>query len=234
MAVLDAESQLRTARLALGRQIGRPGAVRPAAGALPEEPPSVPPLEILIGRAEENAPDAVAARAEADRAGSEKRVAWSQYVPTLRFTGGYDWFSFQWPPDEESWSLRLTASLPLFNGFVREANLARAEAERRTAEAEARDAALAARAAVEDAAGQIDTAARRVDIARRAVDLAEEDLRVIEERYQLGAATILDLQTSQVALADAEVEWVGARQALGVAVAALEAELGEPLAEIGS
>lgn len=234
LAVLDAESQLRTARLALGRQIGRPGGVRPAAGALPEEPPPVPPVETLVERAEGNAPDAVAARAELDRAGSEKLEAWSEYAPTLRLTGGYDWFSFQWPPDQESWSLRLIASLPLFNGFTREATVARAEAARRTAEAEARDAVLAARAAVEDAAGQIDTAARRVDIARRALELAREDLRVIEERYQLGAATILDLQTSQIALADAEVGWVRARQELGVAVAALEAELGEPLSGIGA
>ena len=67
-----------------------------------------------------------------------------------------------------------------------------------------------------------------------AVSLKKKDLRVIEERYQLGAATILDLQTSQVALADAEVGWVRARQDLGVAVAALEAELGEPLAGIGT
>jgi outer membrane protein TolC len=81
--------------------------------------------------------------------------------------------------------------------------------------------------------GQIDTATRRVEIARRALAVAEEDLRVIEERYQLGAATILDLQTSQVALADAEVEWVRARQELGVSVVSLEAELGEPLAGIG-
>jgi outer membrane protein TolC len=233
LAVLDAEAQLRTARLTLGRQIGRPGAVQPVAGALPEEAPSIPPIETLVARAEENAPLAVAGRAELDRARSEKREAWGQYVPTLRLTGGYDWFSFTWPPDEESWSLRLTASLPLFNGFTREANLARAEADRRVAEAEARDAVLAARAAVEDAAGQIDTASRRVDIARRALELAREDLRVIEERYQLGVATILDLQTSQIALADAEVEWVRARQDLGVAVTALEAELGEPLAGIG-
>jgi outer membrane protein TolC len=233
LAVLDAEAQLRTARLTLARQIGRPGPVQPVAGALPEEPPSIPPVETLVARAEENAPLAVAGRAELDRARSEKREAWGQYVPTLRLTGGYDWFSFRWPPDEESWSLRLTASLPLFNGFTREANLARAEADRRVAEAEARDAVLAARAAVEDAAGRIDTAARRVDIARRALELAREDLRVIEERYQLGAATILDLQTSQIALADAEVEWVRARQDLGVAVTALEAELGEPLAGIG-
>jgi outer membrane protein TolC len=234
IAVLDAESQLRTARLALARQIGRPGGVRPAAGALPEEPPSVPPLEALITRAEDNAPAAVAARADLDQAGSEKREAWSQYVPSLRLTGGYDWFSFRWPPDQESWSLRLVATMPLFNGFTREADLVRAEAARRTAEAEARDAVLAARAAVEDAAGEIDTAARRVEIARRALELAREDLRVIEERYQLGAATILDLQTSQVALADSEVEWVRARQELGVAVAALEAELGEPLAGFGA
>jgi outer membrane protein TolC len=233
LAVLDAEAQLRTARLALGRQIGRPGAVQPVAGALPEEAPRIPLVEVLVARAEENAPVAVAARAELDRAGSEKLQAWSQYVPSLRMTGGYDWFSFRWPPDEESWSLRLIASLPLFNGFTREATVARAEAERRVAEAESRDAVLAARAAVADAAGQIDTAARRVQIAARALELAREDLRVIEERYQLGAATILDLQTSQVALADAEVGWVRARQELGVAVAALEAELGEPLAGFG-
>jgi outer membrane protein TolC len=233
LAVLDAEAQLRTARLALGRQIGRPGAVQPVAGALPEEAPRIPLVEALVARAEENAPVAVAARAELDRAGSEKLQAWSQYVPSLRMTGGYDWFSFRWPPDEESWSLRLIASLPLFNGFTREATVARAEAERRVAEAESRDAVLAARAAVADAAGQIDTAARRVQIAARALELAREDLRVIEERYQLGAATILDLQTSQVALADAEVGWVRARQELGVAVAALEAELGEPLAGFG-
>ena len=234
LAVVDAEAQLRTARLSLGRQIGRPGAVRPAPGALPEEPPVVPPIETLVERAEANAPDAVAARAELDRARSAKLQAWTQYSPSLRLTGGYDWFSFQWPPDEESWSLRLTASLPIFNGFAREGQVARAEADRRTAEAEARDAALLSRALVEDAAGQIATAARRVEIAARALTLAREDLRVIEERYQLGAATIVDLQTSQVALADAEVGWVRARQDLGVAVAALEAELGEPLAEIGA
>ncbi len=48
-----------------------------------------------------------------------------------------------------------------------------------------------------------------------------------EERYQIGAATILELQTSQLSLAQAEADYVGARQGLGVAVATLEAVLGE-------
>ncbi len=50
-----------------------------------------------------------------------------------------------------------------------------------------------------------------------------------EERYRIGNATIVELQTSQVALADAEVAYVRARQALGVAIARLEATLAERL-----
>jgi outer membrane protein len=61
--------------------------------------------------------------------------------------------------------------------------------------------------------------------------LAREDLRVQEERYTLGVATILDLQTSQVNLSDAEVNAVRARQALGTAIARLEAILGQRLRE---
>ena len=102
-----------------------------------------------------------------------------------------------------------------------------ARANERAAEARAADAAIAARVAAADASREIGSAERRVEIARRSVELAREDLRVQEERYRLGASTILDLQTSQLALTDAEVGWVRARQGLGVAVARLEAVLGE-------
>jgi outer membrane protein len=103
----------------------------------------------------------------------------------------------------------------------------------RIAEARARDATIAARVAVESAADEISSASRRVTIADRSVSLAREDLRVQEERYAIGVATILDLQTSQVALSDAEVAAVRARQALGTAVARLEAILGQTLREVG-
>jgi outer membrane protein len=72
-------------------------------------------------------------------------------------------------------------------------------------------------------------AEERIEIAARAVELAREDLRVQEERYQIGNVTIVELQTSQVALADAEIAYLRARQALGVAIARLEATLGEQL-----
>jgi outer membrane protein len=101
----------------------------------------------------------------------------------------------------------------------------------RLAEARARDAHIAARVSVESAAAEIESAERRVAIADRAILLAREDLRVQEERYGMGVATILDLQASQIALSDAEVNAVRARQTLGTAVARLEAILGQRLRE---
>ena len=84
---------------------------------------------------------------------------------------------------------------------------------------------------VESGVADIAAAERRVEIADRAVQLAREDLRVIEERYGLGHATIIELQTSQVALSDAEVAAVRSRQTLGTAIAQLEAVLGRTINE---
>jgi outer membrane protein len=231
LAAVDARANLRTRELELGRQVGSDEAARPAPESLPDQAPELPPTEELVRRALGGAPTVVAADATLRSRTMETLAAWTPYLPTVRLTGGYDWFAYDFPPSQQSWSLRLTATLPLFNGFQREAALQRAHVAQRNAEAQARDAELGARVSVEAAAQAIEVAARRVEISDRTVELAEEDLRVQEERYQLGVTTILDLQASQVALADAQIAAVTSRQALGSAVAGLEAILGEPIAQ---
>lgn len=231
LALIDAQSALRNATLQLGRQIGIAEAVRAAPEALPTDAPTLPPIAELMERAIRSSPEVRAAEARLASRSADRLESYLAYAPTLRVTGGYDWFAFDFPPREQSWNLRLTASLPLFNNFNREATIGRAAAARRTAEAQAADAAIAVRAAVEAAASEVMSAERRVAISERAVELAREDLRVQEERYQIGAATILDLQTSQVALTDAEIASVRTRQDLGTAVAQLEAVLGETITE---
>jgi len=231
LALVDAQASLRSNELALGRQVGEDGAIRAAPESLPEHAPALPPTEDLVQRALGSAPTVVAADATLKSRRLATLAAYTPFLPTVQLRGGYDWFAYDFPPHQQSWSLRLTASLPLFNGFQREAALQRARAAQRTAEAQARDAELGARVSVESAVQSILAAARRVEISDRTVRLAEEDLRVQEERYQLGVTTILDLQSSQVALADAQVAAVTARQSLGSAVAGLEAILGEPIAK---
>ena len=230
-AVLDAESALRRTALELGRLVGVAGQVQPAEAALPERAPALPPLDELVARATSSSPSVIAANAALRSRRAERLATYTPYLPTLRLTGGYDWFSFEFPPQQRSWNLRLLATLPLFNNFQREASIRRASAAERLAEARAHDAEIAARVSVESAAADIASAERGVAIADRAVTLAREDLRVQEERYAMGMATILDLQASQVALSDAEVNVVRARQALGTAIARLEAILGQPLPE---
>ncbi len=229
LAVLDAGVDLRTAALRLGRQIGAAQEIRPVEGVLPERAPDLPPLPVLVQRALDGAPNVIAAEEALRARGREKLRQYTFYVPAVRLSGGYDWVAPDFPPERRSWNIRLSASLPILDGLAREAAVQRAAASMRLAEARTQDAAIAARVDVEDAAGRIESAAVRVGIADRAVQLANEDLRVLEERYQLGAATILDLQASQVALTEAESAAVRARQDLGTTVARLEAILGETL-----
>jgi outer membrane protein len=155
------------------------------------------------------------------------RIAWSPLPHTSPLcVSAEDWFAFTWPPDQRSWSLRMVASLPILNGFAREASLQRAIEAERIARARERDALLAARAAAESSAMEVTAAGQRVKLSNQSVELAREDLRVQEERYTLGVSTILDLQASQIALADAEAASIHARQALGTAIAQLESVLG--------
>ncbi len=227
LAVLEAEVELRTSALRLGRRIGIAGEIHPVEGALPDRAPDLPAVLELVRSARRDAPGVLSAR-ELLRARDRDRIRrYGAYLPSVSLSGGYDWFAFDFPPDRRSWSLRLSAVLPILDGFQREASVKRAAAYLDLAEVRLRDEELAVGVEVEAAVGRIEAAEARVAISDRAVGLAREDLRVLEERYQLGAAAILDLQTSQVALTEAEAAAVRARQALGTAVARLEAILGE-------
>lgn len=227
LAVLQSTTSLEAARLELGRISGMEGQVRPSPDALPERAPEMVAEEELVSRARSASPAVVAAEENLTAAQADRLSAWTPLLPSVRVSGGYDWFAFQFPPNRQSWALRVTASLPLFNGFQREAGIMRQNAQLRAAEARARDTDRRVRTQVRTAFRAVQTSERQVQIADRGVTLAREDLRVQEERYQMGVATIVDLQTSQVALAEAEASAVVARQALGTALAELEAILGE-------
>ena len=91
----------------------------------------------------------------------------------------------------------------------------------------------------EDAAGEdeiraallseLEAARSQVEITLTSVVEAEEDLRVQQERYRLGASTIVHVLTSQEALNQAEVDVVVARFDYLRAKASLEALIGRNL-----
>ena len=229
--VLQAETATRSARFALARQVG---ADQPLIPVVPVglEPHSLPlSEEQVLELAEESSPSVRAAVASTVAAGASYSVARAGYLPTLRLSSGYSWANTtaSFAGGSSSWNLNLSGSYPIFNGFQREATVARANESRTVARLQEEDARLAARQAADGALRALTTAETAIEIAQEAVGLAEEDLRAIRERYRVGVATVLDVVTSQIALDQARVNLVGARYDYVTARAELEAVLGREL-----
>lgn len=230
-AVLEAEVALRNARVSLGRQVGVAGPVIPEPLDQVERTPLALTADEILARAEAASPQVVAAGAAsgaAEAAVASSRTAW---WPSLSLSSGLNWNSQQFGFEQplRSWSVGLSMSYPIFNGFQREAGIARAEASYRSTVAQEQDARLGARQEADAALATLTTAERAIEIAEQGLVVAREDLRVVRQRYEVGVARIFDVITSQVALDQARVDMVTARYDYLVARAELEAILGTEL-----
>ena len=230
-AVLEAETAARSARFALARQVGADQPVIPVAPDGLEPEPLPISEEQVLQLAEQAAPSVRAAVASTRAAAASYLAARAGYLPTLRLSSGYNWAntSASFAGGSASWSLSLSGSYAIFNGFQREAAVARADESRTVARLQEEDARLAARQAADGALRTLATAETGIDIAQEAVALADEDLRAIRERYRVGVATAFDVVTSQIALDQARVNLVGSRYDYVTAKAELEAVLGREL-----
>lgn len=230
-AVLQAETAMRAARFALGRQIGASMPVEPVRPEGLEPSPLALSDEEILAIAEAVSPAVVAAEESTRAAAVNVSVARSAYLPSINFSSGYSWANqdLSLSSGTTSWSLSLRASYPIFNGFTREGSVDRAQFAQRLARLQEDDARLVAREQADAALQDVRTAEQAIDIAQEARAVAEEDLRVIRERYRVGVATILELVTSQIAVVQASVNVVTARYDYVLARAQLEAVLGREL-----
>lgn len=229
--ILQTENALRAARFSLGRQIGegrpvtptRPASLEPSALALSENE--------IMELAETVSPSVIAASEASVAAGANVSAAKTAYIPSLRMSSGYNWNNQtrSFSGGNTSWNMSLSLSYPIFNGFQRESSIDRAQYTLRVSRLQEDDARLAAREEADAALQTLLTAQQAILIAEDAAFVAAEDLRVVRERYSVGAATILDVLVSQNAVTQADVDVVTARYDYILARAELEAILGREL-----
>lgn len=229
IVLLQAQANLATAQADLGRQIGVDQPVR----AIPDSVLPLPPdTASLRSVAIASAPQVEQAEAAARAARAGVWAARSQYIPSLTFSLGTNrqdtLFNNALVGNENhSWSVRL--SWQIFNGFGREEQQVTAGVNRDNAEAAAADARRQVNASLTQQLAALSTTYEQITIARDNLAAATEDLRVQNERYRVGAATILDLLTSQAALTQAEVNVVQTRFNYLIARAQVEAVVGRTL-----
>jgi len=239
LAVLTAQNDLRVANAALTRVVGSTTTVTATPGDSLDTPLQLPTeqeLETLVAQG----PAVLLAEANVASARASKKAQRSQYLPTLSmsynysytqsskaFTGGNLFLLGGNDPNRQNMSFNF--SYPLFNQFTREQATVQADVGLVNAEAQLRDAKLAARANLTAQLRSLANAQARVQVQLAAIAAAEEDLRVQQQRYGLGASTLLDLLTSQTTLNQARQALIQARFDGRIARAQLSALVGREL-----
>ncbi len=256
LALIQAQANLLTAQANLGRAVGSSQPLDPVPDTTLEI--RLGPLDTaaLRNEAMANAPSIRQADAAVTAARAQVSVARSQYWPQVTLSGSNTWLaglaggavtqrdstgkldtlSILAPTGTpfggaylSGWNVSLTISLPIFNNYQREYSLINNDAAYEAAIASARDARLALDASLTQDFAALNAAGAQIDVARVSNTAAQENLRLQQERYRLGASTILDVLTSEVAADQAAVNMVQARYSYLVARAQLEAVLGHSL-----
>ena len=229
--LIEARTDLATAEANLARQIGDVGRIRAADDSSFHRVLTTIDTVGLRTEAESRSPRIQTAVATASVARANVRASRSAYWPSLTLGANTGWnasrnndYDFL---NQRGVSLQL--SWQLFNRFDRELAIAQREASFDVAQATAEDERRAVQAELTARLAELDAAHSKIDITVTSVAAATEDLRVQQERYRLGASTIVDVLTSQEALNQAEVDVVNARFDYLRAKAQLDALIGRTL-----
>ena len=236
LAILTAQNSMRVASATLTRLTG-------ASRMVTADPADTAGFAItaidsaLLAQMSRQGPAIRQAEMSAAAARSAVRSSKSTYLPTVSMSYGYngsgtDPYGFGSDTTKRflyGSTLGFSLSFPLFNNFNREDQVVRAKVANDNAAAQLRDAQLLAQQNLIQQVGALRTAEERIQIQQASVVAALEDLRVQQQRYTLGASTLLDLLTSQSQLNQARFALIQARQDYRIARAQLEALIGRDL-----
>lgn len=231
LALVSAQADVAAAQAELARLIGAEGRVTAVDDSAFYQVAAPLDTLALLKEALAESPRVQAAEATARAADANLASSKSAYWPTLTLGASTGWSG----TDNRNWELfnqrqlGVGLSWNLFNGFNREEAITIRSSTLDQAEATASDSRRQVSSALTAQFALLDAARLKIDITETSVAAAQEDLRVVEQRYRVGAATILDLLNSQEALTQAEVDAVASRFDYLRAKAQIEALIGRDL-----
>lgn len=178
-------------------------------------------------------PSLLSSQKNVDASRHAVRSRYAEYLPTL---GGWASLSLsdaiQGDTLTYSFSSRNTSvgfqvRWNIFDGFNRERSITSAKVGLNNARARLADARNGVAQRIKTAYLDIERLNEKKKVSQETVDAATEDHKITQEKYNLGAATILDLLDSQVSLSEAQVSLIRAGFDLNLAVAELENAMGK-------
>jgi outer membrane protein len=229
--LINAETALAAAEAGLARLVGETGRVRATDDSAFYRVVETIDSAAVRADAEANSPRIQSAEADASVARANVKVSKAAYWPSLALSANTAWNAAK--ANDYDWLNQRGVSLALrwdlFDRFDRELAVAEREATFEVAAAQAVDARREVSAELTARLADLEASRAQIDITGTSVVAAREDLRVQQERYRLGASTIVDVLSSQEALNQAEVDVLVARFSYLRAKAQIEALIGRNL-----
>jgi outer membrane protein len=157
----------------------------------------------------------------------------SGWFPTFSLRGAYSWSNTDLNEIKNirkrdyDWSLSASVSFNIFDNFQKNYNLSYAKANRNSAMENyyqtKRDVALE----LKQAYLNVEEARQTIDLTEQKQASAKEDLDLVQEKYNLGSASILDLLDAEVSFKQAESDRVQALYDFNLAVAQFQKAMGK-------
>lgn len=161
-----------------------------------------------------------------------KKIARTSFLPSFSLTGVYsrshNEARFVYGDLSKNWfgSVGLAVRWNLFNGFADHANIERETLNYRIAEENYRDRVRNLRLEAEQALLSLRAWKEITEINQDNLASAQEDLRLAQERYNVGAGTLLDIINAQVNVTRAKSTLIQAKYDSMIALAQLKAVMG--------
>jgi outer membrane protein len=228
--VIQAKNSVALAELSLktllGLDVSQPVEI---VGELTYDPVEVN-LEESLTRALANRPELNQIDYQKKMAAEMARIARADYFPTVAISGNYNYWAnflnFRRDNWQNFYSFNLVLNIPIFNGLSTPARVAESKALIREIE-------FTQKGLINNIKFEVQTAYLTINQAKESllsqgknIDAARESVRVAELNYAEGLATILDVGSAQVALSEAQINYLRALYDYVISQAQLEKAMG--------
>lgn len=189
-------------------------------------------VDELIARAQKTRPDLLRATANKDAAWHRRNASFLKNLPSISASGSVAWNdtpseNFNSGSDKISGSIGVRASMPIFAGFANMYSVRQAQANYDAATEQERAANDSATLDIFTAYQNYKTAQTVLKQTETLLASATESQRVTAGMYRVGRATMLDWQTAQSELVDAQKQNNAAKYDLFIKRAAVALAIGE-------
>lgn len=233
LALISQQNQVEIARATLASAMGQPAdrPLRVQDVPVNEETP-LPDLAQIMEEARRQNPQLGDVRGQLESSRARHSAAKGARYPSIDLGWNYRWQNHKLPgassdwTNNDNWTASLSVSYDIFDGLATRSRIVSARHGMRQAENLYTERELAILLDVKRQHSSVQESAKRIRVAGESVAAAQERLRLEEERYRLGAATLLQLIEAQVDLTRARTSEVEARYDYALAQARLQRAVG--------